>query len=142
RLLRRRTFNVAIDLHKKPWYGDPNTEGVMGGEEKHGTKYFWTYATAVLLHKGRRFTVAFCAVTTGRFEEILPVLFAQLEQAGVRVRKLLMDKQFHSGPVVQWLKDREIPFVLPLQVHSKRLQRLVKEGKNGQHFRYRFQPRS
>jgi hypothetical protein len=141
RWIRRHCFNVAIDLHKRPWYGDPNTEGVLGGKEEHGTKYFWTYATAVLLHKGRRFTVAFCIVMSGRLEEILPLLFKQMEQAGVQVRKLLMDRQFYSGPVVEWLKERQIPFVLPLQIHGKRLAKLVKEGKNGEHFRYRFQPR-
>ena len=48
---------VAIDINNVPYYG-PTTPDVVGGPKKQGTKWFFAYATAVLLHKRRRYTVA------------------------------------------------------------------------------------
>src|SRR5829696_9041917 len=50
RALRRRRWVVAIDEHRDPFYGDRSTFGVTGGQKKHGTKYAFGYATAVLVH--------------------------------------------------------------------------------------------
>ena len=54
---RRRRWMVAIDVNYVPYYGPP-TPDVVGGPKKQGTKWFFAYATAVLLHKRRRYTVA------------------------------------------------------------------------------------
>ena len=54
---RRRCWMVAIDVNNVPYYGPP-TPDVVGGPKKQGTKWFFAYATAVLLHKRRRYTVA------------------------------------------------------------------------------------
>ena len=62
RALRRREWVVAIDEHRTPFYGDRSTEGVTGGQKKHGTKYAYGYATAVLVHRRHRFTVGLIAI--------------------------------------------------------------------------------
>src|SRR5687767_9330358 len=54
---RRRRWMLGIDVHNVPYYGKP-TPDVVGGPKKQGTKWFFAYATAVLLHKHRRYTVA------------------------------------------------------------------------------------
>src|SRR5438105_1699563 len=46
RQLRRRRWVVALDLHYRPFYGDRTTPGVVGGQKKQGTHYFYGYATA------------------------------------------------------------------------------------------------
>ena len=65
RALRRRKWVVAIDEHRTPFYGDRSTFGVTGGQKKHGTKYAYGYATAVLVHHRHRFTVGLIALTGG-----------------------------------------------------------------------------
>jgi len=65
RALRRRKWVVAIDEHRTPFYGDRSTEGVTGGQKKHGTKYAYGYATAVLVHRRHRYTVGLIALTGG-----------------------------------------------------------------------------
>lgn len=54
---RRRNWMLAIDTHNVPYYGTP-TPDVVGRPKKQGTKQFFCYATAVLLHKRRRYTIA------------------------------------------------------------------------------------
>src|SRR6185437_16097579 len=39
RTLRRRRWDIAIDQHNCPFYGDRNTPGILGGQKKHGSKY-------------------------------------------------------------------------------------------------------
>jgi hypothetical protein len=53
---RRRHWLMAIDTHHKPYYG-AHTPNLVGGPKKQGTKWFFGYATAVLLDRGRRYTV-------------------------------------------------------------------------------------
>ena len=60
---RWRRWMVAIDVNNVPYYGPP-TPDVVGGPKKQGTKWFFAYATAVLLHKRRRYTVALAPPTT------------------------------------------------------------------------------
>src|SRR5438270_69074 len=65
RLDRRRHWLLGIDIHNKAYYGQP-TPYVVGGPKKKGTKWSFAYATAVLLHKRRRYTVALCPLSPQR----------------------------------------------------------------------------
>ena len=63
RALRRHSVPVAIDVHRRPYYGDHDrTRGVTGGQAERGTHYFWSYATAVSLVAGQRHTLALTAI--------------------------------------------------------------------------------
>jgi len=87
---------VAIDLHQRPYYGDRATPGILNGSAKLGTKYFWTYATLVVVEPRRRWTLALAAVDNN-----------------LNVRCVLLDRGFYAGPVIRWLQDHEYPFVMP-----------------------------
>src|SRR5438552_6819345 len=54
---RRRPWTVAIDTHNLPYYARRSTPHIVGGQKKQGTKFFFGYATAVLIHRRRRYTV-------------------------------------------------------------------------------------
>ena len=111
----RRTHPAALDFHQRPFYGDGATPGVRGGKREAGTDLFWTYATLCLVSRGTRYTVGFCQVMPGETQEqAVNRLLAQAEQAGVRVRYLLMDRAFHDAAVIANLQGRGIPFVVPL----------------------------
>ena len=60
RALRRKSRMVAIDLTLTPYHGKPalDTKEIFRGEPKSGTTHFHAYATAVVLHKGYRYTLA------------------------------------------------------------------------------------
>lgn len=111
--LRRRRVDLALDLHNIPFYGDKQTPGLRGGKAKAGTKYFWTYATVALLHKGRRWTVGLLPVSSQSLADVVAALTAQVEQAGLRVRALLLDAGFYSAEVIAALQQKQVPFLMP-----------------------------
>jgi hypothetical protein len=116
RALRRRRWVVAIDEHRAPFYGDRATAGVTGGQQKHGTKYAYAYATAVLVHHRHRFTVGLLALTGGeKPHEIVATLLAQLQARGLKVRGVVLDSGFDSGETLLQLQERQLSYTVPLR---------------------------
>lgn len=115
RTLRRHPWVVAIDVHRCPFYGDRTTFGVSGGQKKHGSKYAFSYATAVLVHQRHRFTVGLLALIGGeKPHEIVATLLAQVEGRGLKVRGLVLDAGFDSGDVLLLLQARQLSYTIPL----------------------------
>jgi hypothetical protein len=104
---------VAIDLHQRPYYGDRATPGILNGSAKLGTKYFWTYATLVVVEPRRRYTLALAAVDNNRLEATVTRLWEYVTPLNLKVRCVLLDRGFYAGPVIRWLQDHEYPFVMP-----------------------------
>ena len=116
RALRRRRWVVAIDEHRDPFYGDRSAAGVTGGQKKHGTKYAYAYATAVLVHLRHRFTVGVMALTGGeKPHEIVATLLAQIRSRGLRVRGVVLDSGFDSGETLLLLQERQLSYTVPLR---------------------------
>lgn len=124
RALRRRTWDIAIDLHYVPFYGDPKTQDVLGGPKKGGTNRFFVYAAAVIVQRGQRWCVGLTPVSTTRWEEAVERLADQLQARQIRVRCLLLDRGFFSGHVVRLLQQRQLPFVLGVSRKGGRINRL------------------
>jgi hypothetical protein len=112
RSVARRAWDIAIDLHYVPFYGDPKKAGTMSGPKKAGTNRFFVYATAVLVHRGQRWCVALAAVHSNRFEDAVAQVAEQLHGRGIRVRCLILDRGFFSGHVILALQQRHLPFVV------------------------------
>jgi putative transposase len=110
---RKRGWDIAIDLLHEPYYGQASQE-VFRGAYKQGTRRFWSLATAAIVNRGERFTLAIAAVRNNRMAEVLEALWPQLEALNLRVRRLLLDRGFYSAKVVRWLKVRQIPFLMPM----------------------------
>ena len=117
RALRRRKWVVAIDEHRDPFYGDRSTSGVTGGQKKHGSKYAFGYATAVIVHLRHRFTVGLIALTGGeKPHEIVEALLAQIQGRRLKIRGVVLDSGFDSGDVLLLLlQGRELSYAVPLR---------------------------
>jgi len=114
-LRRRRDWDVAVDLHDVPYYGDrASTPGVRRGQRKAGTDTYFTFATAVLLNHGCRYTVGLLPVQSPKPEPVVRLLLDQLRHAGLRVRRLLLDRGFYAAEVVRLLQERRVPFIVPV----------------------------
>ena len=115
RLDRRRRWLVAIDVHNVPYYGQ-RTPDVMGGPKKQGTKQFFGYATAVLLHKRRRYTVALHPLMPkSKPHEIVRLLLDQIAAKGLKIRGVVVDSAFDSGETVLLLQERHHAYTVPLR---------------------------
>jgi len=71
----RKGFVIAIDTHWCCYYGARSTRGIVHGQRKAGTRRFFVYATAVIVEKGRRYTLALTAPESNRpLEALRPLL--------------------------------------------------------------------
>src|SRR5262245_62382096 len=122
--LHRRHWVVALDEHRTPFYGDRCTEGVRGGQNKHGTKYAYSYATAVLLHHRHRFTVGLMALTDAlKPHQVAAALLAQVEARGLKWRGVVLDSGFDSGETLLLLQERGLSYTVPLRRKGNRCNR-------------------
>lgn len=116
RALRRRMWTIAIDEHRDPFYGDRSTPGVTGGKKKHGSKYAFGYATAVIVHLRHRYTVGLVALTGGeKPHEIVQRLLEQIRKRGLKLRGVVLDSAFDSGETILLLQKQKLSYSVPLR---------------------------
>ncbi len=89
---RRRRWGIAIDTHLVPYYGE-RTPHVVGGLRKAGTKSFHGYATAMLPHRGRRYTLAIEALH--RPHQVVGRLLDRVAGFGLKVGGVTADSLAH-----------------------------------------------
>jgi len=123
RSLRRRSWQVAIDLHLVPYYGEPDSSRneIYYGKPRQGTSRFHAYATACIVQYGERYTLALGWVR--RHETMVVVLrrlLARLREIGVKIKCLLLDRAFFSAPVTAFLQQERIPFLMPVMFRGRR----------------------
>jgi hypothetical protein len=116
---RRRNWMVAIDTHNVPYYGQ-RTPDVVGGPKKQGTQWFFSYATAVLLHKRRRYTIALEPVfPETNPHEIVRTMLDQIAEKGLKIRGVTLDSGFDSGETLLLLQERKLAYSVPLRRKGK-----------------------
>ena len=115
--VRRRRQPLALDLTLIPYHGRPlhDPDEVYRSRPKGGTTHFHAYATAYVVRRGLRYTVALSAVRRGEaLVEVLRRLLAQAARAAVRPRYLLLDRGFCSVEVLRHLQAGRRAFLMPL----------------------------
>jgi Transposase DDE domain len=123
RALRRRSQRLAIDLTLIPYHGQPFRDEVevYRSLAKQGTSHFHAYATAYVVLKGQRFTVALTAVTKGEpMKEVLQRLLKQARSVGVKARLVLLDRGFYGVDVIRYLQAARQPFLMPAVIRGKK----------------------
>jgi hypothetical protein len=121
--LRCRRQPLAIDLNLIPYHGEPLTEAseVYRGQAKSGTTHFHAYATAYVIKKGQRFTVALVYVHKGDdLADVVKELLRQAAKAGVRPRYLLLDRGFYAVSVIRYLQAARCPFLMPVPAKGRK----------------------
>jgi putative transposase len=121
--LRRRRQPVAIDLILIPYHGEPLKEAaeVYRGQAQSGTTHFHAYATAYVIPKGQRFTVALAYVQKGDdLAGVVQALLRQAAKAGVRPRYLLLDRGFDAVRVLRSLPAARCPFLMSVPATGRK----------------------
>jgi hypothetical protein len=114
--MRRVRCDVAIDLVLVPYHGEPKQDDneVRRSQAREGTTHFHCYATAYMIYKDQRVTLALTFVRKDdTMPDILRRLFKRLDALNLNVKKLYVDKGFYSIAVIRLLKTRGTPFILP-----------------------------
>jgi hypothetical protein len=122
RRMRRRAWNIAIDWHLQPYYGQPfqSRNELYYGKPKLGTTKFHAYASACIVEYGYRYTLVFSWVR--RHESMVRVLrrlVARIREIGLKIRRVLLDRAFFNGAVVAFLQEEKLPFVMPVVIRGR-----------------------
>lgn len=114
---------LATDYNKLPYYGVPSPKEipyVCKSKAESGTTKFYVYATVYVIRKNRRVTIALTAVRADdTLCDVLTRLFSFIASMNITVKCLYADRGYYSVPVIRWLKDRNIPFVMPAVIRGK-----------------------
>jgi putative transposase len=115
-------FPVVIDLHEEPFYGkrpEDDPEVIRRGEAKAGTTYFHTFATAYVIRRNRRLTLAVTRVRAHEsMFEVADRLRRRVEEVGLDVQVYLLDRQFWTYELqVAW---QAIPSMMPIRRTGKK----------------------
>ena len=122
--LYQRPQAVAVDFHDEPYYGhaapaDPDN-WVCRGEAQAGTTYFYRCATAYVMQRDVRLTLAVVFVKPGDATvPLLDRLLTQVRALGIRIRCLVADKGFCAIPVLRWLQAQRIPTILAAPIRGQ-----------------------
>jgi hypothetical protein len=125
RHLRRRSrpLQLAIDLHLRPYHGQPQDDPceLYRGQAKSGTTHFHAYATAYLALRGQRFTLALRYVLQGEpLERVVRELLARCAQVGAKAGLVLVDRAFWTVDVIRYLQAARYPFLMPVVTRGKK----------------------
>ncbi|HVZ16435.1 MAG TPA: transposase [Terriglobales bacterium] len=122
RRLRRRAWQLAIDWHLSPYYGEPHRSRneLYYGKPRQGTKKFHAYASACIVSHGHRYTLALTWVR--RHESTVVVLrrlLAKIREIGLKIKRVLVDRAFFNVPVVEFLQQEKLPFLMPVMFRGR-----------------------
>lgn len=133
RPLLHKALDIAIDTHKRPYYGDrKRTPGITGGKAQAGSSWFWTYATAVLLTPGHRHTLAITSIdASDTLTDVVERLLQQVIWSGVSVRYVLLDRAFYAVGVVKALTRRGLRFLIPMVRRGQEAKMFFRRGCRG-----------
>jgi hypothetical protein len=123
RRLRSRSWQLAIDWHLSPYYGQPHKSRneLYYGQPRQGTKKFHAYASACIVSHGHRYTVALTWVR--RHESTVMVLgrlLARIREIGLKTRRVLLDRAFFNVPVIEFLKQEQLAFLMPVMFRGRK----------------------
>jgi hypothetical protein len=123
RRLRRRRWQVAIDWHLTPYYGRPyeSRNELYYGKPRQGTKQFHAYASACIIDHGERYTLALTWVR--RHESTVTALrrlVARIRELGLKISRVFLDRAFFNVPVVEFLQQEELPFLMPVMFRGRK----------------------
>ena len=120
---RKRPLRVGIDLTLLPYYGEYALDNlqIYRSQAKRGTNSFFAYATAYVIVRGQRFTLAVIPVTRSvLLKEVLQELLALVSKAGLKPGLLLLDRGFYSVEIIRYLQRARRPFLMPVVCHGRK----------------------
>jgi hypothetical protein len=119
----RMSRKIAIDLTLIPYHGQPllDKKEIYRSAPKSGTTHFHAYATAAVVHKGHRYTLAVTHVEYGeKMKQVVERLLTIVRRRQVKIRFLLLDKGFFSVEVISYLKRAGLGFIIPAVVRGRK----------------------
>ncbi len=111
---------LAIDWHDVMYYGDPETDWVMGTQPKEGTHWAYKYGSISVAAGKYSITLAVTPIVKGegRVEHVRRLLEHVLG-LGLKVKMLLLDGGYYSADVINYLNSAGIKFIMRMRDYGK-----------------------
>jgi hypothetical protein len=103
---------LAIDWHDEMYYGDPTSEGVVGAPRKNGSNYAYRFATASVLLKGERLTLAVTPMLDRSALWHVKHLLESITTLGLTVKLLLFDRGYYSTALIKYLDECGLRYII------------------------------
>ena len=113
--------DVAIDFHDRPYYGTaPQATGLwVRGQAKAGTTRFYRVATAYVMLRGVRVTLAMHFVRpTNDTVSVVDILLQRLASLALRPKRLFLDKGFAGSAVIAYLMRHQQPALIACPIRG------------------------
>jgi putative transposase len=118
----RQARDIAIDFHDRPYYGKTSQEDGLWvrGKAKRGTTRFYRIATAYVIFKGRRFTLAIhFFLPDDHTVAVLDLLLCQVRGLGIQIRRLFLDRGFAGIEVMDYLTRHHLSALIACPIRGK-----------------------
>lgn len=118
----RQPQDVAMDFHDRAYYGKSSQEAGLWvrGRAKNGTTRFYRIATAYILVKNLRFTLAIRFVLPeASTVDTLASLLRQVRRLNIHWRRLLLDRGFAGIEVQSFLEQQQMPALIACPIRGK-----------------------
>ena len=120
--MQRAGIEIAIDFHDEPFYGkgEQTRQVTVRGQAKKGTTHFVRIATAYVIWRQVRLSLAVRFVLPGETAlESLEFLLQRLKKLGFSSKVLYMDKGFASTAILRYLTRRQQPAIIACPIRGK-----------------------
>ena len=121
--MQRQGIEIAIDFHDEPFYGkkEGTRRVTVHGQAKKGTTHFIRIATAYVIWRQVRLTLAVRYVLPGETAlESLQFLLERLKKLGFSSKVLYMDKGFASTPILKYLTAQGQGAIIACPIRGKK----------------------
>jgi len=113
---------VAVDCHDEPFYGKQEDLRAVtcGGQAKKGTTHFVRIATAYVIWRQVRLTLAVHYVMPDeKTLDVLKTLLERLKTLGFQAKVLYLDKGFAASAIVDYLLSIHQPAIIANPIRGK-----------------------
>lgn len=117
-LLDGKLVDLAIDYTKIPYYGKPHRHRreLLRRKAEHGTANHHAWASAYVTLRLYRFTLAVVPFRPGdRLEDSVLTLVREACRCGIRIRRLLLDREYATIAVQRALQERGIAYCMAVK---------------------------
>lgn len=121
--LRHKAQEVAADFHDRAYYGKQKQEEALWvrARAKEGTTRFFRIATAYVIHRGLRLTLAVHFVQPQESTvEVLRRLLSYIAALEVPIGCLLLDKGFSGIETMVYLAQENLPAIIACPIRGKK----------------------
>jgi putative transposase len=108
---------VLIPYHGKH---DDDDEAIRRSRAKSGTTHFHAYATLYTVKNNKRYTLALTFVRkSDKALDVLKRLRKRAKDLHIRVKRLLLDREFDNNGAIEYLKEQPFPSIIALTIRGK-----------------------